>query len=508
MLVITPSNAAEELLKRRKARRFFKDFIAYVKPEYTFEWFHIILAQRIQAWIDGNVKNLIINMPPRYGKSEQASRLAPAFIFGINPDAKIIATSYSSDLAQMMNRDVQRIIDSPAYHRLFPETALNNSNVRSDAQGTWLRNSDVFEIVEKRGQYRSAGRGGAVTGMGGDFIFIDDPIKDKEEAKSQTIKDSVYEWLTTTLFTRQADDQARKLMIVTRWAYDDPVGRVLELCNPNSDRYSPDAERWETLTFPAVAYDHDDPDRSPLDPRKPGDPLWPSKFSLSFLKAQKAANAEDFEALQQQRPVGKGATKFQRVWFKKVSTAPVKAVRVRYWDKAGTEGAGAYTVGTLLAFDGEGYYFEDVIRLQVGYAEREKLIKRTAELDWARYGWVDLGEGIAPVTVWIEQEPGSGGKESAERTILQLAPYPVYAERVTGDKVTRANGLSAQAESGNCYYVEAEWNEPWLRELESFPKGQFKDQADSASGAFNKLSLGWDQSFMVVEDVYEPISPV
>lgn len=506
--MVTVAQAAEELLRRRKARAHFRYFIEYVNPQYVFKWFHIHLANTLHDWATGSLQNLIINIPPRNGKSEQASRLAPAYIFGINPTANIIAASYSSDLASLMNRDVQRIIDTPSYRNLFPKTTLNRTNVRDNAQGNYLRNNDIFEIVGYTGQYRSTGRGGGITGMGGHFLIVDDPLKDKEEAASPTIKEKAYEWLTSTLFPRQADDQAKKLMIVTRWAVDDPVGRVLAKCDPRSEEYNPAAEQWHVITFPALAYEYDDPDRSPHDPRKPGEPLWPEKFGKKWLLAQRAGNAEDFQALQQQKPTGGGLEKFKREWFRLVKAVPMRAIRVRYWDKAGTEGAGAYTVGVLMAFDGVNYYIEDVIRRQLAYAQREKLIRQTSLLDWHKYGGIEVGQGLNPITVWVEQEPGSGGKESAERTVLQLAPFPVYAERVTGNKEVRANGLSAQAESGNVCVLVADWTEAYLNELEKFPKGKFKDQVDGSSGAFNKLSLGWEQVYTIVEEYYEAISPI
>jgi predicted phage terminase large subunit-like protein len=506
--MITAEQAAQELLARRRARANFPDFIQYVNPAYQFQWFHRVLAEKLQQWYEGSIRNLIVNMPPRNGKSEQCSRLLPAFIFGNDPNAHIIATSYSSDLARLLNRDVQRIIDSPRYRNLFPRTCLNTRNVRSDAQGSYLRNTDIFEIVGYRGQYRSTGRGGGVTGMGGKFLIVDDPIKDKEEARSSVIKEAAYNWLTTTFFSRQADDTARKLIIATRWAYDDPVGRLLDLSTPGSDTYDPNAETWEIVTFPALAYDYDDPARSPEDKREPGEPLWPTKFSKRFLLAFKANNAEDFEAIQQQRPVSSGNAIFERHWFKIVKATPNQAVRVRYWDKAGTADGGAYTVGTLLAFDGVNYYIEDVIRKQLAYSEREALIKQTAILDNMRYGSIQLENGLDPITTFIEQEPGSGGLESAERTILMLAPFSAYKDRVIGDKTIRANGVSAQAKAGNIFILEADWNEGWLNRVTQFPKGKFKDEVDSLSGAFNKLSLGWEQVYTFVEDVYKDISVV
>lgn len=168
---------------------------------------------------------------------------------------------------------------------------------------------------------------------------------------------------------------------------------------------------------------------------------------------------------------------FNRGWFKTVAAKVAGAVRVRYWDKAGTEGGGKFTAGVLMALAPDGRVcIEDVVRGQWSAATREPIIKQTAQAD---------GPGV---TTWIEQEPGSGGKESADNTILNLRGHAIYADRVSGDKLTRANPLAAQAMVGNVSLLAADWNEAFLREAHAFEaKAAFKDQIDAAAGAFNKL---------------------
>jgi predicted phage terminase large subunit-like protein len=172
---------------------------------------------------------------------------------------------------------------------------------------------------------------------------------------------------------------------------------------------------------------------------------------------------------------------FNRDWFKIVEAAPVGLSQCRYWDKAGTEGEGAFTAGVLMGRDIEGRYFVlDVIRDQWSSGRRNEVIRQTAQLDG--YG----------VEVWVEQEPGSGGKESAEISIRELAGWNVHAERVTGDKVSRSAAFSAQCEARNVCLLNnpnRNWIGPFLDELHAFPTGKFKDQVDAASGAFNKLAM-------------------
>ena len=161
---------------------------------------------------------------------------------------------------------------------------------------------------------------------------------------------------------------------------------------------------------------------------------------------------------------------------------PPDACRVRHWDKGGIEGGGKYSCGVLMARADTGlFYVEDVIRGQWSALQRENAIKTTAELDRAKYGLIPN---------WTEQEPGSGGKESAESTVRNLAGFSIYSERVTGDKATRAMPFSSQHEAGNVYLVRGDWNRAYIDELTMFPNGAYSDQVDGSSGAFNKLSMG------------------
>lgn len=171
---------------------------------------------------------------------------------------------------------------------------------------------------------------------------------------------------------------------------------------------------------------------------------------------------------------------FNRSWFSLVQQRPADIsilAKVRYWDKAGTEDDGAYSVGLLMSLSRDGSFcVEDVVRGQWSNLDRNKIMRHTAMLD---------GQDVS---VWVEQEPGSGGKESAETSVRLLAGYDVHIERVTGDKITRARPLSAQVEARNVKVVQAAWTSAFLDEMNGFPSATYKDQVDAASGAFNKLS--------------------
>jgi predicted phage terminase large subunit-like protein len=217
---------------------------------------------------------------------------------------------------------------------------------------------------------------------------------------------------------------------------------------------------------------------SDYDQRQPGAALWPGRFDLDELqKTRLSLGSHEWNALYQQRPTPPGGGMFQREWFSIVNAAPVDAARCRYWDKAGTEGAGDWSCGVKMVRDQDGaFYIEDVVRGQWSALARERIMRQTAEMDGGN------------TSIGVEQEPGSGGKESAESSIRNLAGFPVYAEKVTGDKATRAMPFAAQCEARNVKLVRGSWNSAYLDELCSFPYGSHDDQIDGSSGAFAKLA--------------------
>ena len=214
-------------LRRRAARAGFAPFVLFTTPNYKMGWVHREICETLEQFLqdvrDGKSPRLMISMPPRSGKSELVSRKFPAYAFGVDPDLQIIATSYGADMAQRFNRDVQRVIDNDLYHAVFPETSLNKANVRSTSKGAYTRTSDLFEIVGHTGSYRSCGVGGGITGMGADILIIDDPVKDRKSANSATVRQSIYEWYTSTAYTRLSPGGG-VIVMCTRWHVDDLLG--------------------------------------------------------------------------------------------------------------------------------------------------------------------------------------------------------------------------------------------------------------------------------------------
>jgi predicted phage terminase large subunit-like protein len=488
---VSPAEAAQELFSRREARRSLLGFTKYTYPQYRAEKAHNLIAETLDGVVKGEINRLMIFAPPQHGKSELASVRLPAYWLGKRPDDPVILSSYAATLAESKSRQARQITESSEYSRLFTETLTQPD---SRAVNHW-------SIAGRRGGMLAVGVGGPITGHGALLGLIDDPFENWAQAQSATIRDRVWEWYRTTFRTRIWEGGAI-VLIMTRWHEDDLAGRLLQA----------NAGEWTVMRLPAIAETQEERDHNERrlglpagqpDPlgREPGQPLCPRRFSLAALEdLRRDVGSLGWAAEYQGCPTVAEGNRFKRQWFTIVDAAPAIADRVRYWDKAGTSGGGAYSAGVLMALTDDGQvYVEDVVRGQWSSGERNAVMKQTAQLDAARHH--------NTVHIWTEQEPGSGGKESAEATIRLLAGYPVHAETVTGSKEVRAEPLAAQAEAGNVRIVRGPWNASYLDEMAGFPTGAYKDQVDASSGAFNKLALGWEEEGYAIHDERVEIGP-
>lgn len=470
-------DAGISAVRQELARRTLLTFTEHTFPGYEVNWHHRVVARQLDRVLTGEVRRLMLLLPPQNGKSEMVSRRFPAYVFGRRPNTRFVACSYSASLAQDMSRDVQKIMSTTEYQALFPRTRLATG--RDDE----IRTQGQFEIVGHRGHYVAAGVGGSITGKTLDIGVIDDPIKNRAEAESQVYRDNVWAWYTSTFATRQFGDQGAIVIALTRWHEDDMAGRLLKLAREN-----PDADQWEVVSFPAVA----DVVRVG-DPRQVGEVLWPAKYPIEELHRRKAGmGSYDWAALYQQQPAPPGGGMFQRAWFT-VGVVPVpeerdgklvtpRIKRCRFWDCAGSEATGKsdpdWTVGTLVAECAGIYYAEDVARVRTTAGNVDALMLQTAKTD-------------PPGTlIREEQEPGSAGKSVVASHLKMLSGFDYAGVPATGEKSTRWRPFAAQAEGGNVRLVAGTWNRAWLDEMAFVPFGAHDDQADSASGAFNALAPG------------------
>jgi phage terminase large subunit-like protein len=284
---VTYENLLSFNAKAELSRRKFRDFVLYVKKDYSMQWFHELLCDKLEAFYRGEIRKLMVTMPPQHGKSELTTRLFPSYMLGKNPNYKMVVASYSSTMATSFNRDIQRYIDSDEYHEIFPDTVLNESNVaeRTKSSGGTLRNADIFEIIGHRGFLKSVGRGGALTGTPVDIGLIDDPIKDRQEAMSPTIRENLWSWYQDVFETRLHND-SQQIIILTRWHEEDLAGRLLAR---DSD--------WDLVKLEGIKETE-----NLEDPREIGEALWPEKHSLERLQNVRDKSPLTFNSLYQQTP--------------------------------------------------------------------------------------------------------------------------------------------------------------------------------------------------------------
>ena len=300
------TRAEKELLVRayaEKARRKFIDYCSFIRPGFKRAKHLELLAEKLEAVERGDIKRLIVTMPPRHGKSETTSKIFPTWYLGRNPNRRVIHASYSANLSSTFSWAARNFITSKRYRAVFPIT------VRQD-----VRARDHWDIVgpdgNELGGMISAGVGGSITGHGADLFLIDDPIKDHREAESETHREHVWEWYRTVAQTRLEPNGA-VIIIMTRWHRGDLVGKLLEEAKKGGE----DAENWEVLNLPALIETEDDEDNDPLG-RKIGEALWPERYSASVLRKRKrSSGSRNWNSLFQGRPMDPEGQKFKREWF-------------------------------------------------------------------------------------------------------------------------------------------------------------------------------------------------
>jgi predicted phage terminase large subunit-like protein len=455
------------------ARASLLDFTCFTFRGYQAEPAHALIASVLDKVVAGEITRLMIFAPPQHGKSELASVRLPAYWLGRRPADPVILASYAASLAEAKSRQARQVVESPEYRLLFPEVGTRRDS----------RSVSHWELDGRRGSMLAAGVGGPVTGHGALLGIIDDPVENWQEAQSQVVRDTCYEWYRTTFRTR-IWERGAIVVIMTRWHDDDLAGRLLR----------EQAGEWTVLRLPAIAETQAERDAGAVllglpagqpDPlgREPGEPLCPARFSLAALQAlRRDVGSLGWAGQYQGVPRQPEGNRFKRAWFPIVDAAPHRARRVRYWDKAASEGEGDFTAGVLMAQADGVCYVEGVVRGQWSAGERDRIMRRTAEQDNLRYSH--------SVRTWVEQEPGSSGKEAAQSSVKLLAGFSIRIDRVTGSKEVRAEPFASQAEAGNIRLVRGPWNAAFLEEIAAFPNGAHDDQLDAAAGAFNKLGVG------------------
>lgn len=500
-LSVTREQALADVMKIELARDDLALFSEYMSTDTEgFAWYvaykmHQLIAYELQQVLvylmtggKQGTQFLLVLTPPQHGKSALVSRFFPAFALGKMPNLRILEVSYGADLASENSRYVRNMILSSQYQAVFGEMSSSDEPVvlASDSKG-----AAAWDLAAPhRGGMIATGVGGAVPGRAKGLGLFDDPIKGEKEAQSQQIRDDAWDFYVASFRPRMIAG----VMVMTHWHPDDPAGRVIK-----DMVLKRGGDKWKILMLPGIVEDGMFaknkaeqkqkmaegvylPLRDPLG-RAIGEVVCPELLSRTeMLKIRTTQGDRHFSALYQQNPYSKEGQKYKREWFSKVVTKLPEDVTilqiVRYWDKANSAG-GDYSAGVLMAYCSDGYfYILDVERKQGTSRTRNQAMLKCAGDDRDQHGKVET---------WHQQDPGSAGKDSAESTNLVLVGFPAKFEPVTGDKETRSEGLEDAFEGGMVILLKGAWNEAFVDECVSFPRGKYDDQVDAASSAYNKL---------------------
>ena len=456
---------------RRSMHRYMRDVVwPVVEPGTPFidNWHLHAICEHLEAVLRGDIANLLVNMPPRFGKSLLISVTMPTFAWIERPELRSIFASYSSVLSVRDALKSRRVINSLKYQEFYGERF--QLSVDQDVKSRYENDKTGFRM--------STSVSGMGTGEGGDVLVVDDP-HNVLAAESDTVREDAWLWWTETMSSRLNNaSRGGKIVVMQRVHESDVSGHILR----------EQASEYEHLMIP-MRFDEKRvcvTVLGKLDPReKDGELAWPARFNeAATAKLEKAMGPYAVAGQLQQTPAPRGNNMIPVDKIQILDVMPKEAITwVRCWDLAATEAKSgsepAYTAGVLIGKWGS----DENTRFIIGDVKRErltpysvrKLIKETATND---------GSGVR---IRIAQDPGQAGKSQIGDLVAMLAGFTVKGEVESGSKETRAEPFAAQVEGGNVYMLRAAWNTAFTAELGMFPTGRFKDQTDATANGFNEL---------------------
>lgn len=486
----------EEVRARLMAERDFLAFCKYMDPKHPTEARHVqYLGKKLEQVFEfieskgeRGIGRLMIFMPPRYWKSQTASRKFPAWAIGKLPDLRVILTSYGADLATKHSREVRDLIETEKYRAVFGDLASSEEPVLLDSES---RSSASWEISNHAGGMIAAGVGGAITGFGAGLFIVDDPVKSREDAESQARRDAIYEWYRSVAYNRLDSVGSAIILIMTRWDQDDLAGMLLQAMVSD-----PEADQWEVVYMPAEA---DEADAFPKSAeefeenllsgiyipmggdqlgRAPGEPLWPEKHDTAKLTKVRA-NVGDFEYASQygQKPRLAVGEFLDDQDFKIADKAPDGVRWHWYADLAlGESQTADWNCTGGVGLHGEDLYVRDVVKIHDIDAFLPEL--KSVMTDKQERDSVWGIEDVAFQKLVIKQF----------RSDPELLNKEIKAVKPNGDKVTRARPWRRRAKDGHLYLVRGKWNRDFIREATAFPKGRHDDVVDMLSGGVQMIA--------------------
>jgi predicted phage terminase large subunit-like protein len=464
-LAAVPEDVKNELLRlelrlaqitaRDQATSSFLDFCRYVWPEMIVGAHHKKIAAALDRVVSGECKRLMITMPPRHGKSQMGSYLFPAYLMGKKPDSKLIVGSHTAELAQRFGRMIRNLVADERYKELFPDFLLSAD---SKAAGRWdtSHGGEAFFI----------GKGGAMTGRGGNVVILDD-ILDEQDALSNTAMENTWEWYQSGPRQR-LQPNGTIIVINTRWKTDDLSGRLLKLQGAIK------SDKWEILEFPAIL--------------PSGGPLWPEYWKLEELEAVKhTIGLQKWNAQWQQTPTADEGAILKREWWQrwKPEEPPLVEYIIQSYDTAYSKKETAdYSVITTWGVfvpdqdSGPNIILLDVKKGRWDFPE----LKRIAREEYKAWN---------PDNVLIEAKAtGITLQQELRRVGIPVTMYSPGGRRAGQDKVARANAIAPILESGMVWAPETEWADELIEECAAFPNGDHDDMVDSTTQALMRFRAG------------------
>jgi len=463
--------SGQKLIKDVKAAKTAKTsdrvilwkFIRKVFPQYKFYKFHATVIEQLQRVIDGKCNRLILQVPPRHGKSLLASQLLPAAYLLAHPDRYVGISSYSAELAEGFSRKARDYFKDGG-------GLLNPSSQAVNAWGT-----------DTGGGLWAAGVGGAVTGRSGHLLIIDDPVKNREDAESARMMEKLNDWYTSTLYTRLEPHVGAIVVIQTRWSENDMIGQLLE----NEMNVSEDGrENWTIVDLPAIYEEIDDRPMLPShcesvpDWREEiGEALCPQRYDLQALKRiREAVGTRDFASLYQQRPAPEGGNMFDPSWWQYYdwNTDLPEFQRIMLSvDCTFTNAKNSdYVVGAVVGQSGNSFYVLDLVREKLDVVGTMRMINRLYNRHALSGTVIELAaSGYAVYQMMQKQVPG----------LIGFKPEK--------SKEARASGIVPLVEAGNVFLpASATWLDAFLNEFALFPASKNDDMVDALTMAINYCS--------------------
>ncbi|WP_129408074.1 phage terminase large subunit [Marinitoga lauensis] len=443
-MVIQLKNRALKILLKKS----YIDYCEYTNHGYKRSRVHEYLASVLEKVERGEIKRLMVFMPPQHGKSTTISDTFPSWYLGKHPEESVIAVAYGDDLAYRFGKNNRQKIKEFGKEIFNIEVSKEKSSMTD-----WL-------ISKHNGGMRSVGIGGSITGHGADLLIIDDPFKNREQADSETYREKVWNEWQNTLLTR-VHPNGKIIIIMTRWHEDDLAGRLLKT----------EKENWYIVSLPVVC----DSEEDPLN-RKLGETLWPEGgYDKKWAEEKKkSVGSRTWEALYMQRPSPSEGGILKRNWWKWYKQLPSDIDEmIQSWDMAFKDKKESdYVVGQVWARKGANKYLVDQVRARMNFPATIRAVK-TLSLKWpqARLKLVeDKANGPAVIATLKDEIPG----------LVPVEPR--------GSKIARAEAVSPDIEAGNVYLPEnAPWIHDFIEECAAFPNGAHDDQVDAMTQALDRL---------------------